>query len=98
MTLTASVTSALGVPCFTLRDSTERPVTVELGTNTILGARPERIAVIPALLGLLLARFGPSAMAGAVLLAAAAMLALGLVALGRPARPTAVVPASPHAD
>ena len=27
-------TSALGVPCFTLRDSTERPVTVELGTNT----------------------------------------------------------------
>ena len=27
-------TSALGVPCFTLRDTTERPVTVELGTNT----------------------------------------------------------------
>ena len=44
-------TSALGVPCFTLRDGTERPVTVELGTNTILGARPERIAEIPGLLG-----------------------------------------------
>lgn len=43
-------TSALGVPCFTLRDSTERPVTVELGTNTILGAEPERIREIPGLL------------------------------------------------
>jgi UDP-N-acetylglucosamine 2-epimerase (non-hydrolysing) len=43
-------TSALGVRCFTLRDSTERPVTVELGTNTILGARPERIADVPDLL------------------------------------------------
>ncbi len=44
-------TSALGVPCFTLRDSTERPVTVELGTNTVLGADPQRIADIPELLG-----------------------------------------------
>jgi UDP-N-acetylglucosamine 2-epimerase (non-hydrolysing) len=44
-------TSALGVPCFTLRDSTERPITIELGTNTLLGARPERIAEIPSLLG-----------------------------------------------
>jgi UDP-N-acetylglucosamine 2-epimerase (non-hydrolysing) len=43
-------TSVLGVPCFTLRDGTERPVTVELGTNTVLGARPERIGEIPALL------------------------------------------------
>jgi UDP-N-acetylglucosamine 2-epimerase (non-hydrolysing) len=34
-------TTALGVPCFTLRDSTERPVTVELGTNTLLGVAPE---------------------------------------------------------
>ena len=42
--------SALGVRCFTLRDTTERPVTVELGTNTVLGARPDRIAEIPALL------------------------------------------------
>jgi UDP-N-acetylglucosamine 2-epimerase (non-hydrolysing) len=39
------------VPCFTLRDSTERPVTVELGTNTLLGLEPERIGEIPALLG-----------------------------------------------
>src|SRR5690348_9864308 len=43
-------TSALGVRCFTLRDSTERPVTVDLGTNTVLGAEPGRIAEIPALL------------------------------------------------
>jgi len=34
----------------TLRDSTERPVTVDLGTNTVLGAEPGRIAEIPALL------------------------------------------------
>jgi UDP-N-acetylglucosamine 2-epimerase (non-hydrolysing) len=40
----------LGVPCFTLRDNTERPITVELGTNTVLGLRPERIAEVPALL------------------------------------------------
>jgi UDP-N-acetylglucosamine 2-epimerase (non-hydrolysing) len=43
-------TSALGTPCFTLRDTTERPITVELGTNTVLGVRPERIADIPELL------------------------------------------------
>lgn len=43
-------TSALGVRCFTLRATTERPVTVELGTNTVLGAAPERIADIPRLL------------------------------------------------
>lgn len=43
-------TSALGVPCFTLRDTTERPVTIELGTNTLLGLEPERIADIPTLL------------------------------------------------
>jgi UDP-N-acetylglucosamine 2-epimerase (non-hydrolysing) len=43
-------TSALGVPCFTLRDSTERPVTVELGTNLILGVDPDRIRTIPQLL------------------------------------------------
>jgi len=43
-------TSALGVPCFTLRSTTERPVTIELGTNTLLGLEPERIADIPELL------------------------------------------------
>jgi UDP-N-acetylglucosamine 2-epimerase (non-hydrolysing) len=43
-------TSALGVRCFTLRDNTERPVTVELGTNTVLGANPEEILTIPTLM------------------------------------------------
>jgi UDP-N-acetylglucosamine 2-epimerase (non-hydrolysing) len=43
-------TTYLGVPCFTLRDNTERPVTVRLGTNTLLGLDPARIAdVLPAL-------------------------------------------------
>jgi UDP-N-acetylglucosamine 2-epimerase (non-hydrolysing) len=40
-------TSALGVRCFTLRDTTERPVTVVLGTNTVLGVDPESIRAIP---------------------------------------------------
>ena len=35
--------SYLGVPCFTLRDTTERPVTVRLGTNTLLGLDPAAI-------------------------------------------------------
>src|SRR3954454_15767932 len=43
-------TSYLGVPCFTLRDNTERPVTIRAGTNTLLGLDPARIAEIPALL------------------------------------------------
>jgi UDP-N-acetylglucosamine 2-epimerase (non-hydrolysing) len=43
-------TSFLGIPCFTLRDNTERPVTVRAGTNTLLGLKPERIAEIPGLL------------------------------------------------
>ncbi|KAA3603999.1 MAG: UDP-N-acetylglucosamine 2-epimerase (non-hydrolyzing) [Candidatus Scalindua sp. AMX11] len=30
-------TTSLGVPCITLRENTERPVTVEVGTNTIVG-------------------------------------------------------------
>lgn len=30
-------TTALGVPCLTLRENTERPITVEQGTNTIVG-------------------------------------------------------------
>jgi UDP-N-acetylglucosamine 2-epimerase (non-hydrolysing) len=43
-------TTFLGIPCFTLRPNTERPITVECGTNTILGLDPERIADIPELL------------------------------------------------
>lgn len=36
-------TTALGVPCLTLRTSTERPITVAEGTNTIVGVSPARI-------------------------------------------------------
>jgi UDP-N-acetylglucosamine 2-epimerase (non-hydrolysing) len=43
-------TTYLGVPCFTLRDTTERPITVALGTNTLLGLEPSRIREIPELL------------------------------------------------
>jgi len=36
-------TTALGVPCITLRESTERPITVDQGTNTIVGTDPIKI-------------------------------------------------------
>ena len=36
-------TTALGIPCITLRENTERPITVEEGTNTIVGNKPENI-------------------------------------------------------
>ena len=36
-------TTALGIPCLTLRENTERPITVELGTNAIVGTETERI-------------------------------------------------------
>jgi UDP-N-acetylglucosamine 2-epimerase (non-hydrolysing) len=36
-------TTALGVPCVTLRDNTERPVTVTEGTNVLAGRDPDRI-------------------------------------------------------
>ncbi|MEZ0152402.1 MAG: non-hydrolyzing UDP-N-acetylglucosamine 2-epimerase [Candidatus Reddybacter sp.] len=36
-------TTALGVPCITLRENTERPITVEEGSNTIVGSNPEKI-------------------------------------------------------
>jgi UDP-N-acetylglucosamine 2-epimerase (non-hydrolysing) len=43
-------TTHLGVRCFTLRDRTERPVTIRLGTNTLLGLAPARISeILPAL-------------------------------------------------
>ncbi|MDD5711501.1 MAG: UDP-N-acetylglucosamine 2-epimerase (non-hydrolyzing) [Smithellaceae bacterium] len=36
-------TTALGIPCFTLRDNTERPITIEEGTNRLVGIRPDGI-------------------------------------------------------
>ena len=43
-------TTVMHVPCFTLRDNTERPVTIEVGTNTLLGLDPERLRELPSLL------------------------------------------------
>ena len=36
-------TTFLGIPCLTLRENTERPITVELGTNVVVGTDPQRI-------------------------------------------------------
>ena len=36
-------TTALGIPCVTLRENTERPITVEQGTNTVVGSSPANI-------------------------------------------------------
>jgi UDP-N-acetylglucosamine 2-epimerase (non-hydrolysing) len=38
-------TTFLGVPCLTYRDNTERPVTVSLGTNRVVGCDPRRLLV-----------------------------------------------------
>jgi UDP-N-acetylglucosamine 2-epimerase (non-hydrolysing) len=43
-------TTYLGIPCFTLRPNSERPITIAMGTNTLLGADPSRIAEVPGLL------------------------------------------------
>ncbi len=36
-------TTALGVPCITVRDNTERPITITEGTNTLTGPHPDAI-------------------------------------------------------
>ena len=36
-------TTALGVPCLTLRENTERPITIELGTNELVGTNMDYI-------------------------------------------------------
>jgi UDP-N-acetylglucosamine 2-epimerase (non-hydrolysing) len=36
-------TTALGIPCLTLRENTERPITIELGTNHLVGTNPQKI-------------------------------------------------------
>lgn len=44
-------TTVMGIPCITLRDSTERPETVSIGTNELIGTHPD--AIPPALKRLL---------------------------------------------
>jgi len=36
-------TTALGIPCFTIRNNTERPITIEEGTNSLVGTTKESI-------------------------------------------------------
>lgn len=36
-------TTALGVPCVTMRENTERPITVDEGSNTLAGTQPEAV-------------------------------------------------------
>jgi UDP-N-acetylglucosamine 2-epimerase (non-hydrolysing) len=43
-------TTFLGVPCLTLRENTERPITESMGTNLLIGLAPERIRDAPELL------------------------------------------------
>lgn len=43
-------TTVMGVPCMTLRNSTERPETVTMGTNELLGTNPDAIAPAMAML------------------------------------------------
>ena len=35
-------TTFMGIPCMTLRDNTERPETISIGTNQLLGADPSK--------------------------------------------------------
>lgn len=44
-------TTVLGIPCLTLRPNTERPVTVSVGTNTIVGSDPN--VIVDAVAGIL---------------------------------------------
>jgi len=36
-------TTYLGIPCVTIRENTERPITIEQGTNTLVGTDPQKI-------------------------------------------------------
>jgi UDP-N-acetylglucosamine 2-epimerase (non-hydrolysing) len=40
-------TTVMGIPCMTLRDNTERPETITIGTNELIGTNPK--AIKPAL-------------------------------------------------
>jgi UDP-N-acetylglucosamine 2-epimerase (non-hydrolysing) len=39
-------TTVLGIPCMTIRENTERPITIEMGTNRLIGTDPERIRAV----------------------------------------------------
>ena len=54
-------TTYLKVPCFTLRDNTERPITLTQGTNRLLGLDPETLDEVPELLDQMLIPLSPPA-------------------------------------
>eukprot|EP01035_Chromulina_nebulosa_P062175 gene62175-85023_t len=61
-------TTALGVPCVTIRENTERPITVSEGTNVLAGTDPGRVVALLALAGCLapaMAQTGRTATAAA---------------------------------
>jgi len=39
-------TTVLGIPCLTMRENTERPITITMGTNQLVGNDPDRIAAV----------------------------------------------------
>jgi UDP-N-acetylglucosamine 2-epimerase (non-hydrolysing) len=39
-------TTVLGIPCITIRENTERPVTIEIGTNYLVGRDPKKIQAV----------------------------------------------------
>ena len=57
-------TTVLGVPCFTLRDNTERPVTVTHGTNSCSASSPSASPTFPACSGGVAPAAGPAAALG----------------------------------
>ena len=38
-------TTVLGVPCLTMRQNTERPITCQIGTNQLVGSKKEKILI-----------------------------------------------------
>jgi UDP-N-acetylglucosamine 2-epimerase (non-hydrolysing) len=53
-------TTYMGLPCFTLRANTERPIPISMGTNTLLGLDPARIGEVPGLIAEAQARATPA--------------------------------------
>ncbi|MFD6231217.1 non-hydrolyzing UDP-N-acetylglucosamine 2-epimerase [Streptomyces sp. NPDC060232] len=89
-------TTALGVPCVTLRENTERPITVTEGTNVLAGTDPDRIvATVEKVLDDPPAPRCPALWDGRASERIAAVLLDGGTARTRP-RPTDLVPAAGH--